>query len=71
MDGVDLHVDEGDLRLPRPDGAGKSTTVKMLVTLLPPPPRNGPRGGHDVAREGDNVRRVIGVALQEAALDPF
>jgi ABC-2 type transport system ATP-binding protein len=72
VDGIDLHVDEGEIYgCLGPNGAGKSTTVKMLVTLLPPTSGRALVGGHDVSREGDEVRRLIGVALQEAALDPL
>jgi ABC-2 type transport system ATP-binding protein len=45
--------------------------VKILVTLLPPSGGRAMVAGHDVARESSKVRRVIGVALQEAALDPI
>ena len=54
-----------------PNGAGKSTTVHMLTTLLPPTSGTARVGGHDIVREGPEVRAVIGAALQEAALDPF
>ena len=54
-----------------PNGAGKSTTVHMLTTLLPPTAGTARVAGHDVVREGPAVRDAIGVALQEAALDPF
>ena len=54
-----------------PNGAGKSTMVKMLVTLLPPSGGRATVGGFDIATQGDQVRRIIGVALQEAALDPL
>ena len=72
VDGIDLHVEEGEIYgFLGPNGAGKSTTVKMLVTLLPPSDGHATVGGFDVARQGDRVRTVIGVALQEAALDPL
>src|SRR5262249_16958251 len=54
-----------------PNGAGKSTTVRMLVTLLPPTGGRATVGGLDVVRDGPKVRRIIGVALQEAAPDPL
>src|SRR4051812_35220060 len=52
-----------------PNGAGKTTTVRMLVTLLRPTGGSARVAGHDVATEPDAVRRRIGVALQDAALD--
>jgi ABC-2 type transport system ATP-binding protein len=42
----------------------------MLTTLLPPTSGQATVGGFDVAHQGSDVRRVIGAALQEAALDP-
>lgn len=72
VDGIDLHVDAGEIYgFLGPNGAGKSTTVKMLTTLLPPSGGRALVGGHDVAREGAAVRKIIGVALQDAALDPL
>ena len=72
VDGVDLYVERGEIYgFLGPNGAGKSTMVKMLVTLLPPSGGRATVGGFDIATQGDQVRRVIGVALQEAALDPL
>jgi ABC-2 type transport system ATP-binding protein len=53
-----------------PNGAGKSTTVKMLTTLLSITAGTAHVAGIDVAREPDAARRRMGVALQEAGLDP-
>ena len=50
---------------------GKSTTVLMLTTLLPPTSGTATVAGYDIVREGSKVRSSIGAALQEAALDPF
>src|SRR5262245_62204388 len=72
VDGVDLHVDPGEIYgFLGPNGAGKSTTVLMLTTLLPPTAGTARVGGFDVAKQGPEVRKVIGAALQEAALDPL
>jgi ABC-2 type transport system ATP-binding protein len=72
VDGIDLTVAPGEIYgFLGPNGAGKSTTVHMLTTLLPPTAGTATVGGHDVVREGAAVRDLIGVALQEAALDPF
>jgi ABC-2 type transport system ATP-binding protein len=71
VDGIDLEVGEGEIYgFLGPNGAGKSTTVLMLTTLLPPTGGKATVGGFDVATQGADVRRVIGAALQEAALDP-
>jgi ABC-2 type transport system ATP-binding protein len=72
VDGIDLQVDPGEIYgFLGPNGAGKSTTVHMLTTLLPPTAGTATVAGYDVVKEGPQVRRVIGAALQEAALDPF
>jgi ABC-2 type transport system ATP-binding protein len=69
--GVDLRVERGEIfGFLGPNGAGKSTTVKMLTTLLSITAGTATVAGHDVTKEPDAVRRSIGVALQEAGLDP-
>jgi ABC-2 type transport system ATP-binding protein len=70
VDGIDLEVQPGEVYgFLGPNGAGKTTTVRMLVTLLRPTGGSARVAGHDVATEPQEVRRRIGVALQEAALD--
>ena len=70
VDGIDLEVAPGEIYgFLGPNGAGKSTTVHMLTTLLPPTAGTATVAGHDIVREGPAVRDVIGVALQDAALD--
>ena len=72
VDGIDLRVEPGEVYgFLGPNGAGKSTTVHMLTTLLPPTAGSARVAGHDVVKEGAEVRSAIGAALQEAALDPF
>src|ERR671917_1703166 len=69
--GVDLRVEAGEVfGFLGPNGAGKSTTVKMLTTLLTITSGTAQVAGVDVARDPDEVRSRIGVALQEAGLDP-
>ncbi|MDQ2676758.1 MAG: ATP-binding cassette domain-containing protein [Actinomycetota bacterium] len=70
--GVDLDVAEGEIyAFLGPNGAGKTTTVRMLTTLLRPTGGTAKVAGHDVVAEASEVRKSIGVALQEAALDPL
>ena len=72
VDGVDLEVAAGEVYgFLGPNGAGKTTTVRMLTTLLQPTGGRALVAGHDVAQDPGAVRRKIGVALQEAALDPL
>jgi ABC-2 type transport system ATP-binding protein len=72
VDGIDLTVSPGEIYgFLGPNGAGKSTTVHMLTTLLPPTAGRAVVAGFDVVENGPEVRRAIGAALQEAALDPL
>jgi ABC-2 type transport system ATP-binding protein len=72
VDGIDLEVEAGEIfGFLGPNGAGKSTTVRMLVTLLRPTAGIARVAGFDVVREATAVRRSIGVALQDAAIDPL
>ena len=72
VQGVDLEVAEGEIyAFLGPNGAGKTTTVRMLTTLLKPTAGSATVAGFDVIKEASKVRRAIGVALQEAALDPL
>jgi ABC-2 type transport system ATP-binding protein len=68
--GVDLSVGAGEVfGFLGPNGAGKSTTVRMLTTLLSITSGTAFVAGVDVARNPDEARRRMGVALQEAGLD--
>jgi ABC-2 type transport system ATP-binding protein len=72
VDGIHFRVAPGEIYgFLGPNGAGKSTTVLMLTTLLPPTAGTARVAGYDIVREGAHVREAIGVALQEAALDPL
>ncbi len=69
--GVDLSVERGEIYgFLGPNGAGKSTVTRVLCTLLAPTGGQATVAGFDVATDPDQVRLRIGVALQEAALDP-
>jgi ABC-2 type transport system ATP-binding protein len=68
---IDLTVSRGEVfGFLGPNGAGKTTTVRMLCTLLPPTAGSATVAGLDVVRHAPDVRRRIGVALQEIGLDP-
>jgi ABC-2 type transport system ATP-binding protein len=67
---IDLKIPTGSIYgFLGPNGAGKSTTVKMLVTLLLPTSGDAFICGKSVTHNADEVRLMIGTALQEAALD--
>jgi ABC-2 type transport system ATP-binding protein len=68
--GIDLAVDEGEVfAFLGPNGAGKTTTVRMLTTLLRPTSGRASVAGLDLYKQQHEIRRSIGVALQEAGLD--
>ncbi len=72
VDGIDLRVNEGEVfGFLGPNGAGKSTAVRMLTTLLRPTAGFARVAGFDIVEQADDVRRSIGVALQDAAIDPL
>ena len=72
LDGVAFTVREGEVfGLLGPNGAGKSTTVRVLVTLTHPDSGLASVSGHDVLRDPETVRRVIGYVPQDSGVDQF
>ena len=70
LDGLDLTVGEGTvLGLLGPNGAGKTTTVRILATLLKPDAGRATVAGFDVGRQAQQIRSVIGLSGQYAAVD--
>ena len=70
LDGVDLRVPKGTvLGLLGPNGAGKTTTVRILATLLKPDAGRATVAGFDVVTQASQLRRVIGLSGQYAAVD--
>ena len=68
--GVDLRVPEGSvLALLGPNGAGKTTTVRILTTLTRPDTGHATIAGYDVLRQPAQVRGVISLTGQSAAVD--
>ncbi|HEV7760375.1 MAG TPA: ATP-binding cassette domain-containing protein [Acidimicrobiales bacterium] len=71
VDDVNLDISTGEIYgFLGPNGAGKSTTVRMLCTLMAPTRGAASVAGYDIVTQPGDVRLHIGVALQEAALDP-
>jgi ABC-2 type transport system ATP-binding protein len=70
LDGIDLEVAEGTIfALLGPNGAGKTTAVQILSSLVSPDGGEVRVAGHDLAREPDAIRSVIGVTGQFSAVD--
>ncbi|MFF2008270.1 ATP-binding cassette domain-containing protein [Streptomyces sp. NPDC058195] len=70
LDGIDLDIAEGSVfALLGPNGAGKTTTVEILSTLLRTDAGSARIAGHDLARDTEAIRSVIGVTGQFSAVD--
>jgi ABC-2 type transport system ATP-binding protein len=70
LDGIDLDIAEGTIfSLLGPNGAGKTTAVKILTTLIDADAGQMTVAGHDLAREPDAVRAMIGVTGQFSAVE--
>ena len=71
VDGLDLSIPKGELfSLLGVNGAGKTTTIKMLTCLTRPTAGEAFVGGHSITKEGELVKRIIGVSPQETAVAP-
>ncbi len=70
LDGIDMVAREGSVfGLLGPNGAGKTTAIRVLSTLLQPTAGRAAVGGYDVVRQPREVRRLIGLTGQYAAVD--
>src|ERR1041385_4259762 len=66
---LDLEVQPGEIfALVGPDGAGKTTTMRLLCGLMDPTEGKAVVAGHDVARELDAVKDQIGYMAQRFGL---
>jgi ABC-2 type transport system ATP-binding protein len=72
LDGIDLEVAEGTIfALLGPNGSGKTTTVRILSTLITADAGAVKVAGHDLAAEPGKVRAAIGVTGQFSAVDGY
>jgi oleandomycin transport system ATP-binding protein len=70
LDGIDMVAGEGTVfGLLGPNGAGKTTAIRVLSTLILPDSGRASVGGYDVVRHPGEVRRLIGLTGQYAAVD--
>ncbi len=70
VDHVSFKVGEGEIfGFLGPNGAGKTTTIKMLNTLSKISEGKASINGFDVAKQGGEVRKTIGLVPQDLTLD--
>lgn len=70
VDNISFKVEKGELfGFLGVNGAGKSTTINMLCTLLRPTEGEVYLGGYKLGKEDEAIRRLIGVVYQENSLD--
>jgi ABC-2 type transport system ATP-binding protein len=69
VDGLDLNVNRGEVfGFLGPNGAGKTTTLEIIEGLRKPDAGEIEVAGYDAVREGEDLKRIIGVQLQSTAL---
>ena len=72
IDKLNLEIMEGELfSLLGPNGAGKTTTIKILTGILKPTTGNATIAGFDVTKDINEIKKLIGVCPQEAAVFQF
>ena len=70
VDGVSFEVEEGEIfALLGPNGAGKTTTVRLLTCQIKPTEGKASVFGYDIVKEGNKIRKLIGIVPQERALN--
>ena len=69
VDGLELHIERGEIfGLLGPDGAGKSTTIRMLCALIRPSAGTARVAGYDVVKASEALRQHIGYMAQQFSL---
>ncbi|HAN20741.1 MAG TPA: ABC transporter [Clostridiales bacterium] len=70
VDGISFYVEKGKMfAFLGPNGAGKSTTIDMICTFLKPDSGSALVDGHELGKEDDAIRHVIGAVFQDGLLD--
>jgi len=70
VDGISFEVEEGELfAFLGENGAGKSTTINMLTTILEKTSGKVVIAGHELGKEDDEIRKVNGIVFQNSVLD--
>jgi ABC-2 type transport system ATP-binding protein len=71
VDDISFTVADGEIfGLLGPNGAGKTTLIRMMTTLTPPTSGTARIAGHDIVKDPDGVRQVLGVIPQAFTSDP-
>ncbi|HNY39289.1 MAG TPA: ABC transporter ATP-binding protein [Bryobacteraceae bacterium] len=71
VDQLNLTVEEGEIfGLVGPDGAGKTTTMRLLTSIMEPTSGEAWVAGHNVVREAEAVKEEIGYMSQRFGLYP-
>jgi ABC-2 type transport system ATP-binding protein len=71
VDHIDLSVQKGEIYgFLGPNGAGKTTGIRMLCTLLTPSSGSAKVAGYDIAHQGNEVRKKIGLVSEKLILYP-
>jgi ABC-2 type transport system ATP-binding protein len=69
VDDVNLRIARGEIfGFLGPNGSGKSTTIRMLCGILRPSAGGGTVGGHDIVKQPENIKRIIGYMSQSFGL---
>ncbi len=70
LDGISFHIKKGEIYgLLGKNGAGKSTTIKILTTLINFDSGNCNIAGYDLRKDSSKIRKIIGVVQQEESFD--